>query len=96
MRRWGFILFLCAVLTVAVVTIAMAGSDTAPVSRFTIHSAVIAGGGAVKDPPVTILLDRTTGQTWMLGVIENKPQWLSISYRPEVPKNALPPSFKGR
>ena len=61
---------------------------------FTIQNAIIAGTGASNDPPITILLDRKTGQTWMLGQANGVIQWLQVPYSPVVPKNVVPPSLK--
>jgi hypothetical protein len=61
-------------------------------ARFAIHSAVLAG--APESPPVTIMLDRRTGQSWMLTATtknsETKIQWMSVPYNPSVPLGVLP------
>lgn len=91
MSRWIFVIVLCMTLMGASADGAMAEEDPGRFDRFTIHNAVLAGTGPLEHPPVTILLDRTTGQTWMLAAIENKVLWIAVGYNPKVPDNALPP-----
>ena len=61
-------------------------------NRYTIHSGVLSGFSSQGEPPpITIMLDRVTGQTWMLAVVGDAPQWISLPYNGRVPADALPP-----
>lgn len=89
MKRWAVAAAVVA-LIYAVPGTAAEGNESAG-DRFTIHAAVLTGTGVPQDTPVTILLDRGTGRTWMLFVIDKGPTWVPVPYHPKVPDNAEPP-----
>lgn len=59
------------------------------VGRYVIQNGNISG--AQGTPPVSILIDSQTGQTWFLGVIDGSPQWLPLVYGSPTPSGTLPP-----
>jgi hypothetical protein len=59
--------------------------------RYTVNNGVLTGFGNDEPPKVTLMVDTKTGKTWMLGVVENKPMWLPLSFNGTNPPHILPP-----
>lgn len=78
-----------ALTAIAVFTAQTAAADDQ--GRYEIYQGKISGFAQGDPPPVTILLDRQTGQTWMLALLGSSPQWLALSYNSKPPPNTLPP-----
>ena len=58
--------------------------------RFLLHEGTLAGAG---DPQkITIMVDSQTGRTWMLVVVNAKPQWIALQFMAKVPDDVLPPN----
>lgn len=55
----------------------------------------IVGGqisGLTGDNQVTIMINRRTGQTWLLALVAGQsPKWLPLTYSETVPRHTLPP-----
>ena len=56
--------------------------------RFGLHEGTLANPG--EPQKITILIDRQTGQTWMLVVVETIPQWVPLKFPALLPPNPLP------
>lgn len=58
--------------------------------RFLLHEGTLAGAG---DPQkITMMVDTQTGRTWMLVVVNAKPQWIALQFMAKVPDDVLPPN----
>ena len=57
--------------------------------RFLLHEGNLAGPG---DPQkITMMVDSQTGRTWMLVVVETRPQWIALPFMAKAPDHVLPP-----
>ena len=89
--RQGVIAAAIAMVLASPVKTVLAADDSTKLDHFTIHAAVLAGSGQSQEFPTTILLHRTTGQTWMLVLADGKPLWVAVTYSDPRPGRALPP-----
>jgi hypothetical protein len=60
--------------------------------RYVIQEGVMSG--LPNQSAVTIMLDTYTGRSWMLGVLDGKPQWLPLTFNEKVPEHIIPTPIK--